>query len=101
MKKRLLFAQIFFVLSYCSFSQWSRVQQLPATDIFTLYHKDSVIYAGGKNIVYISRNKGRTWDSTARIPQFSTVDNIIVYKNELYASSYSVGVYKSSDEGNT
>ena len=101
MKKRLLFFHVFLLLSYCSFSQWTRVQQLPATDIFSLYHKDSVLYAGGKNIVYISRDKGRSWDSTTRIPQFSMVDNVIVYKNELYASSYSVGVYKSSDEGNT
>jgi hypothetical protein len=84
-----------------SFSQWTRVRQLPSTDIFSLYHKDNVLYAGGKNLLYISRDKGRTWDSTNIIPQFSRLDNIIVYKNELYASSYSVGVYKSSDEGNT
>jgi hypothetical protein len=25
-----------------------RVQQLPSSDIFTVYHKDNILYAGGK-----------------------------------------------------
>jgi len=83
-----------------SFSQWTRVRQLPSSDIFSLYRKDSILYAGGKNIIYISSDKGQTWDSTNSIP-LPSVDNIIVYKDELYAASYSVGVYKSADGGRT
>ena len=84
-----------------SFCQWTRVQQLPSNDIFTIYRNGSTLYAGGKNLVYFSHDKGLTWDSTTTIPQFFEVDNIIVYKNELYASCYSKGVVKSSDEGIT
>jgi photosystem II stability/assembly factor-like uncharacterized protein len=84
-----------------SFSQWTRVQQLPSSDISGLYRKGNTLYAGGKSIIYFSRNKGRTWDSTNRIPQFSSVDNIVVYENELYAASFSFGVYKSVDGGIT
>lgn len=84
-----------------SFSQWTRVQQLPSADIFSLYHKDNTFYAGGKNSVYLSRDNGQTWDSTNVIPLFSSVNNVIVYKNELYVSSFSIGVYKSSDGGAT
>jgi photosystem II stability/assembly factor-like uncharacterized protein len=88
-----------------SFSQWTRVTQLPASNIFTLFHKDSVFYAGGTNVIYVSNNKGQTWDSTTAIPGLSPVssiiDHIIVYKNELYASSPSKGVFKSLDGGTT
>src|ERR1700730_15468488 len=88
-----------------SFSQWTRVQQLPSSNIFTLFHKDSVLYAGGTNVIYVSNNKGQTWDSTIAIPQLSSVssmiNNIIVYKKELYASAPSKGVFKSLDGGTT
>jgi hypothetical protein len=84
-----------------SFSQWTRVQQLSSTDIASLYHKDNVLYAGGKNIIYISRNNGLTWDSTSSIPQLFLVTSIIVYKNELYAAAPHKGVFKSPDGGAT
>ena len=84
-----------------SFSQWTKVEQLPSTDIISLYHKDGVLYAGGRNLIYFSGDKGQTWDSTNSIPQFDFIDNIIVYENELYASSPGKGVYKSPDGGHT
>jgi len=84
-----------------SFSQWTRVQQLPASDIFSLYQSNNVLYAGGVNIIYFSSNNGQSWDSTNSIPQLVTVDNIIVFKGELYASSFGFGVSKSADGGNT
>jgi len=40
------------VLSFStSFSQWTRVDQLPSADIASVYHKDGTLYAGGKNII--------------------------------------------------
>src|SRR6187399_645869 len=82
-----------------SFSQWTRVPQLPSSDIFSLYQHDGTLYAGGKNKIYFSRDSGQTWDSTNIIPRFTSVDNIIVYKNELYTSSFKKGVSKSTDGG--
>jgi hypothetical protein len=84
-----------------SFSQWTRVGQLPSSDISSLYHKDNILYAGGKNIIYISKNNGITWDSTSTIPRLFLVTSIIVYKNELYAAAPSKGVFKSPDGGTT
>ena len=98
---KLIFTFLLLLFFSTSFSQWTRVQQLPSSDIFSLYHKDNTLYAGGKNIIYFSKDKGQTWDSTNIIPLLTRVDNIIGYKNELYASSYSSGVYKSPDEGRT
>jgi hypothetical protein len=77
-----------------SYSQWTKVQQLPSTDIASLYHKDNILYAGGKNIIYFSKNKGLTWDSTSIIPNLFLVTSIIVYKNELYAAAPNKGVFK-------
>ena len=98
---KMIFTYLLLLFFSTSFSQWTRVEQLPSSDIFSLYHKDNIIYAGGKNIIYFSKDKGDTWDSTNSIPLLTRVDNMIVYKNELYASSYSTAVYKSPDEGST
>jgi len=84
-----------------SYSQWTKVQQLPSTDIASLYHKDNILYAGGKNIIYFSKNKGLTWDSTSIIPNLFLVTSIIVYKNELYAAAPHKGVFRSPDGGIT
>jgi hypothetical protein len=97
-----LFATLALLLSFSnSFSQWTRVQQLPPTFISTFYHRDSTLYAGGKNIIYISRDNGQTWDSTSTIPELSLITSIIVYNDELYAAASRHHVYKSPDGGNT
>ena len=67
--------------------------------MFSLYRSDSTLYAGGKDVVYISKNKGQSWDSTTHLPGSNLVDAIIVYRNELYAGCYSLGVYKSRNGG--
>ena len=74
---------------------------MPSADIASLYHKNNILYAGGKNIIYISQDKGLTWDSSSIIPQLFLVTGIIVYKNELYATAPNKGVYKSADGGST
>ncbi|MEP7372731.1 MAG: T9SS type A sorting domain-containing protein [Chitinophagaceae bacterium] len=83
------------------FSQWTQIQQLPSSDIISLCHNGDTLYAGGKNRIYFSSDKGESWDSTTIIPRFKSVNNIIVYKHELYASSFAIGVLKSTDGGTT
>ncbi|TMI97094.1 MAG: T9SS type A sorting domain-containing protein [Bacteroidetes bacterium] len=98
---KLIFTLVSVLYFSTSFSQWTRVQQLPSSDIFTVYHKDNILYAGGKKIIYVSKDEGQTWDSTATIPSPPLINNIIVYKDELYAASAPSGVFKSSDGGLT
>ena len=98
---KLIFTVTFLFSFSFSFSQWTRVQQLPSTDITTVYHSGNTIYAGGRSIVYFSNNGGDNWDSTNRIPQLGLIDNIIIHENELYVSSFSFGVYKSVNNGFT
>ncbi len=98
---KLLFILTLLLSFKASFPQWTRVEQLPSTDISSLYHKDNILYAGGKNVIYISKNNGLTWDSTNTIPQLFLVTSIIVYRNELYAAAPHRGVFKSSDRGVT
>ena len=98
-----IFFTLIAILSFTfSFSQqWTRAAQLPASDIFSLYHKGNTLYAGGRKVIYVSTDNGQSWDSTASIPQLQFVDNIIVFKNELYASSFNLAVFKSHDGGAT
>lgn len=97
-----LFTTITFLLYYSiSFSQWTRVPQLPATSIASLYHKSDTLYAGGENIIYISKDKGITWNPTSAIPDLFLITRIIVYKNEIYAAAPHRHVAKSSDGGIT
>jgi len=98
---KLIFTLVLVLYFSISFSQWTRVQQLPSSDIFTVYHKDNILYAGGKRKIYVSKDEGQTWDSTAAIPGPPLINNIIIYKNELYAASAPSGVFKSPDGGLT
>jgi hypothetical protein len=96
---RFIYTLVLLLSVSTSFGQWTRVTQLPASDIYTLYRDDSILYAGGNRIIYTSKDKGRSWDSTAIIPSFTLVNAIIIYKNELYAGSYGHGIYKSLNGG--
>ncbi len=98
---KLIFTLVIVLCFSTSFSQWTRVEQLPSSDIFTVYHKDNILYAGGKRIIYVSKDEGQTWDSTTAIPGPPLINNIIVYKNELYAACAPSGVFKSPDGGIT
>ncbi|MDP4261579.1 MAG: T9SS type A sorting domain-containing protein [Bacteroidota bacterium] len=98
---KFIFTLLLLLVFSTSFSQWTRVEKLPASDIFTLYRHDSTLYAGGNDIIYISKDKGQSWDSTSLIPFVTLVDAVILYKSELYAASYGKGVYKSSNDGRT
>lgn len=98
---KFIFTLVLLLFFRASFSQWTRVDQLPSSDIFTLYHKNGILYAGGKNIIYLSKDLGQTWDSTTSVPQLSFLNNIIVYKNELYAAAPGAGIFKSPDGGAT
>jgi hypothetical protein len=95
------FTFMFVLLFAVAFSQWKRVEQLPAADISSLYRKDSVLYAGGKDKVYISKDKGQSWDSSALISFNGPVDAMIVYKNELFVASFGKHVFKSRNDGAT
>ncbi|PWT97444.1 MAG: hypothetical protein C5B52_13855 [Bacteroidetes bacterium] len=82
-----------------TFSQWTRIDKLPSSAVYTIYKKDSTLFAGGDDIVYISKDNGKNWDSTSKIPGLKPVDGLIVYKHELYVSSFGYGAYKSSNMG--
>ena len=96
-----IFTLVSILICSFSFSQWTRVEDLPATDIVGLYSNDTVIYAGGRNVIYVSHDKGQSWASINVLPLFGQVDNIILYENEIYVSSFSQGVASSSDAGKT
>ena len=98
---KLIFTLVSVLTFSTSFSQWTRVEQLPSSDIFTVYHKDNILYAGGKRKIYVSKDEGQTWDSTTTIPGPPLINNIIVYKDELYAACAPSGVFKSPDGGIT
>ncbi|HTL09982.1 MAG TPA: T9SS type A sorting domain-containing protein [Chitinophagaceae bacterium] len=92
------------LLFNASYAQWTRVQQLPSSNIFCLFHNDAVFLAGGTNVVYISSNKGQTWTTSAPLPGFSPVtsivSNLIVYKGEWYLSGIRKNqIFKTSDSG--
>ncbi len=97
-----IFITIALVFTFSSsFSQWTRIQQLPPSEITSFYHRGDTLYAGGSGVIYISRNNGITWDSTSAIINFPFVTSLIVYKNELYAVAPNRRAVKSGDDGAT
>jgi hypothetical protein len=68
---------LYFSSSFSQWQEWSSYLLL----ISSAFTKRTVFFMPGeKNIIYISGDKGQSWDSTTVIPRSFEVDKIIVYK---------------------
>lgn len=94
-----------FLLLLCGNSvlaQWTRIEQLPATDIVTLFHREGKLFVAGDNLLYYSNNQGANWDSTSKITnrtERTFITAITLFKDALYAGAPGVGVFKSLNNG--
>jgi len=48
-------------------AQWTRVPEVPASNVFSLFANGDTIVAGTNNQVYISTNAGSTWQPSPRL----------------------------------
>src|SRR6185369_435598 len=83
-----------------AFAQWTRVDQVPAADIFSVFTKGDTIAAASDSTVSVSTDAGATWTTSATVaPGVTMVEAVRMHKGRLYAGTFGQGVFVSSDRG--
>jgi hypothetical protein len=62
---------------------------------------DTTIFAGAWSGLYFSTDRGENWKVTSLSSTTAPVNSIIIYKNFIYAATFSDGIYSSLDNGLT
>ena len=92
----LLFITILF--STQSFAQWDKIEEITSPFIYSALFDDDNIYVGGDSL-YISRDRGLTWQSTTLNGQAIEITALFKYDNKIFAGTYGSGVFVSINNG--
>jgi photosystem II stability/assembly factor-like uncharacterized protein len=96
--------QVFcFILINISFlstlsAQWQKVDVITSPFVYSVLFDDDNIYAGGDSL-YISRDRGLTWQASAPTGQPIELTAISKFGDIIYLGTYGSGVYISSNNG--
>ena len=81
-------------------AQWTRIDQVPAADIFSVFTKGDTVAAASDSTVFVSTDAGATWATSTKVAAgVTTVETVRVHKGRLYAGTFGQGVFVSSDLG--
>jgi len=79
---------------------WTRVEAVPAADVYSIQRHGTTLYAGSSDVVYIGADEGTTWTATASVnPAAAGVESVVPTGGALWAGTYGHGVYRSIDAG--
>ena len=85
-----------------AFAQWTRVAEIPATTIFSVWANGDTIAAGADTVAYISTDAGTTWRQSGKPAlDVTTIDAVRMRNGRLYAGTLGQGVFVSDDLGAT
>ena len=83
-------------------AQWTRVTDLPASDVLTVRANGDTIVAGTTTLAYVSTDAGASWQPLSKpgtgVP---FVQAVLLRNGELYAGTVGQGVFVSTDLGQT
>jgi hypothetical protein len=83
-------------------AQWTRIEAVPAVNLYEVWTNGDTIAAGSDSTAYVSLNAGATWTATAKVAAGVTqVQAVRVHHGRLYAGTRGQGVFVSSDMGAT
>lgn len=83
-------------------AQWSRVDEVPVVNIYSVWANGSTIAAGSDSTAFVSTDTGATWTQTSTIaPGTTAVKAVRLRSGLLYAGAYRRGVFVSNDMGTT
>jgi len=79
---------------------WTRIAQIPATDIESLRLQGTTLYATGNDRVYIGANLGTTWTaSNALGTRSAALFAVLRAGGALWVGATGVGVFRSTNNG--
>jgi len=83
-------------------AQWSRVDALPAANVFCVVVEGDTIVAGGQTAVFVSTDDGTTWRPSAPLaPAVTSIQAVRLHQGRLFAGTFGQGVFVSDDLGAT
>ena len=83
-------------------AQWSRIVQVPAANVLSVWANGDTIAAGTDTSVFISTDAGVSWRGSAKVLAGVTlVQAVLVRNGRLYAGTAGQGVFFSDDLGLT
>ena len=83
-------------------AQWSRVTELPATDVVSVDVEQDIIAAGADTAVFVSTDGGTLWRRSAQLaPAVGSIQAVRLHHGQLYAGTFGQGVFVSDDLGTT
>lgn len=83
-------------------AQWTRVTEIPATTIFSVWANGDTIAAGADTVAYISTDAGATWRQSGTLTAGVTmIEALRMRDGRLYAGTFGQGVFVSDDLGAT
>jgi photosystem II stability/assembly factor-like uncharacterized protein len=81
-------------------AQWTRVPQVPASDVFSVAATGDTLAAGQDSTVSLSTDGGVTWRRSATVaPGLFSIDSVLVHNGRLHAGTDRQGVFVSDDLG--
>src|SRR5574338_714984 len=78
------------------FAQWNKVEQITSPIVYSVLFDNNDIYVGGDSL-YISRDKGQTWEASIVTNQPIEITALFKYGGKLFAGTYGSGVYISAN----
>ena len=83
-------------------AQWTRVTEVPETEVFSVWANGDTIAAGADTAVYVSTNAGASWQSSTKpAPAVTSIQAVWIRNGRLYAGTYGQGAFVSDDLGAT
>ncbi|MCU0344823.1 MAG: T9SS type A sorting domain-containing protein [Ignavibacterium sp.] len=98
MKVSISFLYIIIFFSSQIIAQWNKVEEITSPFVYSAFFDDDNIYVGGDSL-YISRDRGLTWQSATLNGQAIEITALFKSDNRIFAGTYGNGVYVSSNNG--
>lgn len=100
MKKIISFVGAVIIFNSLLSAQWHKVEQINSEYVYSALFVDNDFFIGGDSL-YISRDRGLTWQSTTLNGQAIEITALFKFDSKIFAGTYGNGVYRSTDNGNS
>ena len=91
---------LFLISNAASAQNWTRVPDVPVTNVFSLRAQDDTLIAGTKSVVYVSLDGGTTWRASNPVSVVDPVMQTALMRNgRLFIGTGGLGVFFSDDRG--
>jgi hypothetical protein len=88
------------VLALPAHADWTQVEAIPASQLFSLFTNGDTLAAGADTTVHVSTDGGTTWQhSTKPAAGVFGITAVRVLNHRLYAGTFGQGVFTSDDLG--